>query len=128
MKDGITLITLVITIIVLILLSVVTVSSITGSNGLINKLLEAKIANDKGEIQDKADTEALASIERNGEINWKELKKNLAKKFRIDENSIKDEGEGLTFTIEKNKKNYRVDIDGKGNVTVTYDVEDTEST
>ena len=133
MKDGITLIALVITIIVLILLAMISISALTGPNGLIGKSLDAKIANDKGEIYDRAQTEVIASVEENGEINWEKLKENLAKNFHISEESIieKKEGDkikGLTFTVEKNKRNYRVNIDEDGNVTVTYGGENTGTT
>ena len=77
MKNGITLIALVITIIVLIILAMVTIAMLTGPNGLLNKAVEAQIANDKGEIQDRVETEVLGSINDDGKIDWDELEENI---------------------------------------------------
>ena len=104
-QSGITLIALVITIIVLILLAMITMSALTGENGLLKKAFEARIASEKAEIQERAETEVLASIGDNGKINWDTLKGNLAKNFEKElKSSIEEKNEGgnfkgLTFTV-----------------------------
>ena len=65
---GITLIALVITIIVLLILAGVSIAMLTGENGLLTKVGDAKVKNEEGEIKEEI---ALAwnSVQTDGIVN-----------------------------------------------------------
>ena len=123
-NKGITLIALVITIIVLIILAMISIATLTGPNGLLNKSTEARIENDKGEIQDRVGTEVLASIGEDGKINWDDLEDNIINnvkpKGNIDQIDSSDKSKGIKFVVEKNGRDYDVEIRGDGKVIVKY--------
>lgn len=77
-SKGITLLALIVTIIVLLILAGVTVATLTGDNGILTKVGEAKQKSNKAEVYEELQLAVLnSSIKRNGKIDTTDLKSEL---------------------------------------------------
>ena len=111
-QNGITLIALVITIIVLLILAGVSIATLTGENGILTQATNAKLATEKGEIEESVD---LALVEWQGEryINNTELEDFLNSKVESGYfDAVTNNGDG-TYTIEKDGYEIIVNSDGE---------------
>lgn len=110
---GVTLMVLVITIIVLLILTGVTIVTLTGDNGIVNKAKDAKMQSEISDEKEKLDLAIIELIKYDGEItNREKLEKQLKNKgFQVDENNLKQLGNGFKFTGGK-YKNYKITNDG----------------
>ena len=113
-NKGITLIALVITIIVILILAGVSINTLFGDNGLLTKADEARRANEKAGIQDRIETEVMASYGTDGKIDFDQLNNNLKARISgithngksLDDNPIT----GLPTTVKVD--GYEIEING----------------
>ena len=119
-NKGITLIALVITIIVLLILAGVTIATLTGDNGILTRTEQAKKATGEAGAKEKVQVEALGSFDRYGNFDMNMLKENLKTNLGLQNNDIKDNGDGsILVTVD----GYKVKVDNMGNVTMVGDEE-----
>ena len=76
-NKGITLIALVVTIIVLLILAGVSIATLTGPNGLLTRVNDAKTATEKAGAKEKVQVEVAASYDNRGNLSTELLNKNL---------------------------------------------------
>ena len=111
-NKGITLIALVITIIVLLILAGVSIATLTGPNGLLTRVNDAKTETGKAGAKEKVQMEVAASYDNSGNLDKDMLNKNL------------ENVEGITgipiesFPSKVVVDGYELTIDANGKVTV----------
>ena len=113
--EGITLIALVITVIVLLILAGVTVATLTGDNGILTKVTEAKNKNEEAEEKEKVELSAVGALAKDngGEIKEGYLDEELASHFGERGTDYELEGSGpYTVTILESGRRYVIDADG----------------
>ena len=111
---GITLIALVITIIVLLILAGVAIITLTGENGLLNKVQQTKETLDKATIHELAQLAQLeyeVIIKSNPDTNKATAMTNAIRKA-FNDNSIDVTPEGNSFKFEINGTTYKIKPDG----------------
>ena len=112
-ESGITLIALVITIIVLLILAGVSIATLTGSNGLLTRANEAKMATTEAGAKEKVQIEVAGSFDNSGNFDIDKLKENLKANLGLQNDDIKENEDGsITVTVD----GYEVTVDSKGNV------------
>ena len=113
-RRGITLIALVITIIVLLVLAGVTITMISGDNGILKKVVQAKESTQKASVEEKvrlAIQSAFASdYSKNGKITQETLTQELEKNGLSEENL--EEIEDGKWVLSENGKKYLIYSDG----------------
>ena len=121
-NEGITLIALVITIIVLLILAGITIATLTGDNGILTKVNEAKKATTEADAIESVKVEVMGSYGTDGKINIETLNNNLSNiiglKYNgkdISENN-KILGENLSSAIVK-VNGYYIEITLEGKVS-----------
>ena len=109
--SGITLIALVVTIIVLLILAGVSISMLTGQNGILNRVAEAKEKTGIAQSEEKVKLAVMAAIaDGNGTLTIENLKKELANNgITIPDNA--------TFPVTVATGNSTYQIDQYGNIT-----------
>ncbi|MEI3392119.1 MAG: SUMF1/EgtB/PvdO family nonheme iron enzyme [Clostridia bacterium] len=109
--SGITLIALVVTIIVLLILAGVSISMLTGQNGILNRVAEAKEKTGIAQSEEKVKLAVMAAIaDGNGTLTIENLKKELANNgITIPDNA--------TFPVTVTTGNSTYQIDQYGNIT-----------
>ncbi len=117
MNRGITLIALVITIIVLLILAAVSIATLTGENGILTKTKTAQKETDEATAKEKVQVTVLGSYDKEGNLNFEELKNNLEKEEGI---SIIEGNEKFPITVSVDSK-YIFEIDERGNITYKSD-------
>lgn len=114
--NGITLISLVITIIVLLILSVVTIATLTGNNGMLAKVNEAKeswqISREKEQIKIAIDAEMANNF--GTKITIEGLQKELDTNEGEGKTSVSATREKLEVLFIETKRYYEIDV--KGNI------------
>lgn len=117
-NKGITLIALVITIIVLLILAGVAISTLTGENGILQKVKEAKVENIKGEERDKlalayhaVKIDKLSNKDKNN-MTKNEINKAL-KDAGITVKSITEDTNGVITVEMPNGNKYTITQEGK---------------
>lgn len=121
-NKAITLIALVITIIVLLILAGVTIATLTGDNGLLQKVTTAKQANEEASALEKIQVEVAGSYGLDGKIALNDLNKNLKNinGLKYKNKSIVLEGENKNiieeFPAEISIDNYSFSIKDNGEV------------
>ena len=112
-NKGITLIALVVTIIVLLILAGVSIATLTGPNGLLTRVNDAKTATEKAGAKEKVQVEVAASYDNRGNLSTELLNKNLENVAGL------TSGTPITnFPATVVVDGYEVTIDEDGNVTV----------
>ncbi len=113
-EKGITLIALIVTIIILIILAGITIGVLTGDDGLIGNVNNAKeqteIANEK-EIVDRATINAMGNNPR-GNIVEDELQDELDRITNVGDTEVEDNGEEFEVVFVNTNRYYIVNIDG----------------
>ena len=113
-ESAITLLVLVITIVILLILAGITISAITGDNGIIRNVGQAKeeteIANEK-EIVEKATVQAMGN-NKYGNIEEDELQSELDKEIGEGKTEATDIGEEFEVVFIDSNRYYTVDKDG----------------
>ena len=114
-ERGITLIALVISIIVLLILAGVTIAALSGENGILTRVADAKQKTDEASEMEAIQTAVLGALSGNlgGSINKENLDPELDNS--IGEYTSKQEDEGVIVTITGSKRSYLVD--SNGNIT-----------
>ena len=116
-NKGITLMALVITIIVLLILAGVSIATLTGNNGILKQVNQAKENTNSEAAKEKVQVEALGSIDKDGKFNSGTFKNNLETNLKLKASDIvenEDEIKTITVTID----GYDVTVDGTtGKVT-----------
>ena len=114
-EKGITLIALVITIIVLLILAGVTIATLTGDNGILTKVTEAKDKTEEGEEEEKVKLSVAGALAKDngGEIKEGYLDEELASQFGEKGTDYSLEGSGpFTVTIIESGRSYLINEDG----------------
>ena len=112
-NKGITLIALVVTIIVLLILAGVSIATLTGPNGLLTRVNDAKTATEKAGAKEKVQVEVAGSYDNRGNLSTELLNKNLENVAGL------TSGTPITnFPATVVVDGYEVTIDEDGNVTV----------
>ena len=113
-NKGITLIALVITIIVLLILAGVSVVTLTGDNGLLQKVNDAKIKSEEAEARERIQLEMLASVNNEGNYNKDKAKENLEKHLglTVENGDVEENGDELKVKLN----GYEFPVNSKGNV------------
>ena len=114
-EKGITLIALVITIIVLLILAGVTIATLTGDNGILTKVTEAKDKTEEGEEEEKVKLSVAGALAKDngGEIKEGYLDEELASQFGEKGTDYNLEGSGpFTVTIIESGRSYIINEDG----------------
>ena len=131
-NEGITLIALVITIIVLLILAGITIATLTGDNGILTKVNEAKKATTEADAIESVKVEVMGSYGTDGKINIETLNNNLSNiiglKYNgkdISENN-KILGENLSSAIVK-VNGYYIEITLEGKVSRIITLEEAKS-
>ena len=106
---GITLIALVITIIVLLILAGVSIAMLTGQNGILTQVQNAKTSTESSAEQEKIKIAVSGSRNNDGILSFEKLKE------EIENQAGKVFGDSIPTTVEINNTIYR--IDENGNVT-----------
>lgn len=107
-------------IIVLLILAGVTIATLTGDNGILTRTEQAKKATGEAGAKEKVQVEALGSFDRYGNFDMNMLKENLKTNLGLQNNDIKDNGDGsILVTVD----GYKVKVDNMGNVTMVGDEE-----
>lgn len=109
-QTGITLIALVITIIVLLILAGVGIAALTGKNGLLMKVEEAKKSTEIEGIIENIKIAILSSYDKNGDLDFNLLNTNLEKMDNVEGLPV----EQLPITLKVG--NYEFGIDGETEV------------
>ena len=113
--SGITLISLVITIIILLILSGISIVALTGNNGLINQVENAKeqteIANEK-ELIEIAVMQSMTE-NRYGNITEKELQNQIDKIVGENLAKVIENGDIIVVELIDSNRYYEIDYDGK---------------
>ena len=120
-EKGITLIALVITIIVLLILVGVTIATLTGDNGILTKVTEAKDKTEEGEEEEKVKLSVAGALAKDngGEIKEGYLDEELASQFGEKGTDYNLEGSGtFTVTIIESGRIYIINEDGTIGETV----------
>ena len=116
-NEGITLIALVITIIVLLVLAGATLAMISGDNGILKKVVQAKQSTQKASVEEKvklAIQSALSSdYNEHGKITKETLIQELGKNGLIENENDLEEIEGIKWGLSTNDKKYIIYSDGK---------------
>ncbi len=112
-SKGITLIALVITIIVLLILAGISIAMLTGENGILTKAKTAQKETDEATAKEKVQVAVLGSYDKDGTLNFKELKDNLEKEEDI---SIIDGNDKFPITVSVDSQ-YVFVIDEKANIS-----------
>ena len=123
-NSGITLIALVITIIVLLILAGVTIATLTGDNGILTKVTEAKNKNEEAEEKEKVELSAVGALAKDngGEIKEQYLDEELASHFGERGTDYNLEGSGsYTVTILESGRKYIVNKEGSIEIYVLID-------
>ena len=126
-NSGITLIALVITIIVLLILAGVTIATLTGDNGILTKVTEAKDKTEEGEEVEKVKLSATGALAKDngGEIKEQYLDEELASNFGEKGTDYNLEGTGpFTVTVLGSGRKYIVNKDGSVESSAGGDVQD----
>ena len=115
-NKGITLVALVITIIILLILAGVSISTLTGQNGILKRVTEAKktteVASEKEGIQMAVTTSQMASA------NYTSIKKDVLQSelnsyFGKEKATLEDNKDGsYTVTMNNSKRKYTIEDDG----------------
>ena len=115
-NKGITLVALVITIIILLILAGVSISTLTGQNGILKRVTEAKntteVASEKEGIQMAVTTSQMASA------NYTSIKKDVLQSelnsyFGKEKTTLEDNKDGsYTVTMNNSKRKYTIEDDG----------------
>lgn len=114
-NQGITLIALIISIIVLLILVAISISTIIGENGILTKVNDAKKETEREAVKEKVQIAVLGSYGTDGEIDAKELIKNLGNLEGINQNTIPNNPEKF-FPWEVTVDDYKVIITEEGKV------------
>lgn len=111
--NGITLLSLVIAIIILLILSTITLSALTGDNGLISRVKQAKVTSEMEELREKAEL-------IKGKILRKKTKegKDATKSDLVNE-IMKDKD----FSGKSKKRGNRIIVDDKYEISIDDDLE-----
>ncbi len=112
-NQGITLIALVITIIVLLILAGISIAMLTEENGILTKAKTAQKETDEATAKEKVQVAVLGSYDKDGNLNFKELKDNLEREEDI---SIIDGNDKFPITVSVDSQ-YVFVIDEKGNIS-----------
>ena len=114
LNNGITLIALVITIIVLLILAGVAISTLTGENGILTKVNDAKIESEKAEAREKIQLEMAASVDNTGKFDRDKAIENLEKNLglTVSRGAVTKNADG-TLTVKLNGYEFKVYENGK---------------
>ena len=112
-SKGITLIALVVTIIVLLILAGVSIATLTGPNGLLTRVNDAKTATGKAGAKEKVQVEVVGSYDNSGNLDKEMLNENL-KNVEGLTSGTPITGFPATVVVD----GYEVTIDANGKVTV----------
>ena len=116
-NKGITLIALVVTIIVLLILAGISITMLTGQNGILNRVGEAKSANGVAQGEELIKVSVMDALTRGtGELTDENLKKVLSSNLGTegkDYEIVGSEDCGWTVTIKENDKDYKISSTGK---------------
>ena len=120
-NKGITLIALVITIIVLLILAGISIATLTGNEGILTKTTDAKDENGKATAEEQVKLAVMGSYEKNGKLNYKDLKDNLNKITWIEQltGEITESSFPLTVKVNENE----IEIDENGQVALLKETE-----
>ena len=100
--EGITLIALVITIIVLLVLAGIAISMVSGSNGILNKIVDAKSVTEQSTENEKISFAVSAAlVEGKGVLTTDNLNKELQYNFN-NNNVVTEAGESWVYKTDKN--------------------------
>lgn len=112
-NKGITLIALVITIIVLLILAGVSIATLTGENGILTKVNDAKREAEKAEAREKIQLEMLASVDETGKYNFNKALENLEKNLGLTElNGAVTRNADGSLTVKLNGYEFPVSTEG----------------
>lgn len=117
-NNGITLIALVVTIIVLLILAGVSISMLTGQNGILNRVAEAKDKSEESETKELIEMAVFNSIiGENGvsKLNKEKLQENISNVLEKDKAVVID-NKNETYTIKLNDTNKKYYIDKNGKI------------
>lgn len=119
-NKGITLIALVVTIIVLLIMAGISISMLTGSNGVLEKAVTAKVNNELAELEEKIKLEISASYNLQGNLDMQELKQKLQENLELKIEDIEEtvDEEGNITGIEFSVGDYHAQVDKNGVVDV----------
>lgn len=113
-NSGITLIALVITIIVLLILAAISIATLTGENGILTRANEAKIANEKGEAEDRIKlvlNEWQIEKNRTDGMNLEDFLNSKVASKELDK--VTKNSDGTLFTVEVKGYEATINADGK---------------
>ena len=102
-NKGITLIALVVTIVVLLILAGISIWAITGENGIIKRVQEAKEETESAQVKELVEIEALGSYDSNGSFNSDKFIDNVENNLNKYNPEIKEDEDSVTVIIGKNE-------------------------
>ena len=120
---GITLIALIVTIIILLILAGISISSLSGDNGLIQSIINAK---EQSEIGDEKEIQNLATVyamnkNKYGDVTESGLQKGLDNYVGNGQAKVTDNENGLFLVVFPSGGAYEVEADGNGTYLGTED-------
>lgn len=114
-KKGITLIALVITIIVLLILAGVTIVTLTGDNGILKKVGDARNNNEKATEKEKIQAEVMGSYDLTGKLDVRETVENIRNNIKDVKTVVATENNFPVRVTYNNDHSYQVKSNGKVN-------------
>ena len=119
-EKAITLIALIVTIIVLLILAGVTIATLTGDNGLLQKVTSSKQANEEATALEKIQVEVAGSYGLDGKIDIGELNKNLLKisglKYGDGDAQLSEQNKITKFPATVKLDGYLFEIEDNGKI------------